>query len=698
MRYKFFIHRTSFTVLVLFLLLLVVVILCYTDLSVASDTGVFRSPLANPLSSFDPSLHNVAVQQLAFSEAAQKASAYIAQREGIPVEALTIASDHPTEYPALGRKFQVVTLVDTRFDGEVYKLLVDLSNGQIEEDIFALLAAEAQAYQARNNKLEPALYERLQVLEDDDIIPVAVWVKASSNKGLAGQQQVAFATLVAKYPEAKIAVEQSGKPMDVEDPELAERIYAEYIELLNDETSVRTQPLIAELSQQGFTVVSYEGIPSFSVSLPKRMILDLAQHSDVSSIYLIEINKQFEMDSAAYTALAPTVWIRGYNGTGVNIAILDIGNVESNNPFLTLLPDVRPEITNVSDHATHMANIAAGFHSAYEGIAPGAAILSTGEDGTQSDEIVALQWAFSHGAQLLSNSGGFEEDTVLHWNDRAFDYWTRNLSRLVVKSAGNNSSGAYHLTSPGKAWNLITVGAIDDNNTSSWADDMMWVDSSYTNPVSPHGDREKPEVVAVGASVTAPSSNGTIVASWGTSSAVPQVAGVAALLIDRNPVLIFWPEAIRAIIMASATHNIEGPSIIARGQGDLRDGAGAINADLADIVAQTRMDETTTCYSSCWWGEAITDSNFPKGTRLERHFYADQGDLIRVVIAWWANADTPSNDYSFSQLDTDLDLFITNPNGMAVSSAASVSWDNNYEMGQFVALQSGEYTISVQKN
>ncbi|MGC8898812.1 MAG: hypothetical protein ACP5ON_11355 [Bacteroidota bacterium] len=42
--------------------------------------------------------------------------------------------------------------------------------------------------------------------------------------------------------------------------------------------------------------------------------------------------------------------------------------------------------------------------------------------------------------------------------------------------------------------------------------------------------------------------------------------------------------------MASATHNITGPTTIVRGQGDLRDGAGAINAALADTVAQLRAE------------------------------------------------------------------------------------------------------------
>jgi hypothetical protein len=175
------------------------------------------------------------------------------------------------------------------------------------------------------------------------------------------------------------------------------------------------------------------------------------------------------------------------------------------------------------------------------------------------------------------------------------------------------------------------------------------------------------------------------------------VAGLVALLIHRNPALSYWPEAAKAIIMASATHNIEGPSIIVRGQGDLRDGAGAINAALADTVARLRGSATGTCYTSCWWGHFITNSDFPIGTDLERKFYADQGDLIRVAIAWWAHADTPSNNYSFDQLDTDLDLRIKAPNGQWVSGANSASFDNNYEMVQFLATQRGQYTIAVRK-
>ena len=663
-------------------------------LSVVSGSGLFDSPLATPTPTRSVPPLPTPTPKPVPSEAAQQALAYIVQREGIPVEALVIVADHPTEYPASGREFQVVTLLDTRPEGQPWKLLVDLTNGRMEEDISTLLVAEARAHQARYGKLQPSLYERLQTLKSNEAVPVAVWMAAGPGQTLAEQQEAAFATLAAKYPEAKAALERSGKPMDVDDPELAQRIEAEYVALLNAETRVRTQPLVTELERSGFTVIAYEGLPSFTAVLPQREILKLAHRADVSSIYLVEAKKQLEMDSAAPTVLAPPVWGRGYDGSGVTIAILDIGNVDPNNTFLNLSPTSRPGVMGIFNHATETASAASSFHGTYRGIAYGATVLSVGEDGTQADEISALQWAFDQGARILNNSGGFEVDANVNWTDRAFDYWTRQRFLLVVKSSGNTSG---HITSPGKAWNLITVGGIEDNNTAGWSDDQMWTNSAYTNPVSLHNDREKPEVVAVGADVTVLANNNAFHTVWGTSIAAPQVAGLAALLIDRNSSLSTWPEASRAIIMASATHNIEGPSIIVRGEGDLRDGAGAINADLADTVAQLRADTSTTCQVLCWWGHSIDNSSFPIGTNLERTFYAKEGDWIRVAIAWWAHADTPGNNYSFDRLDTDLDLRIKDPNNQYISNVSSLSWDNNYEMVEFVAPQTGEYKIAVRK-
>jgi hypothetical protein len=50
---------------------------------------------------------------------------------------------------------------------------------------------------------------------------------------------------------------------------------------------------------------------------------------------------------------------------------------------------------------------------------------------------------------------------------------------------------------------------------------------------------------------------------------------------------------------------------------------------------------------------------------------------------------------NFDRLDTDLDLYISGPDGYSVTYSGS--WDNNYELVDFVAQQTGQYTIGVYK-
>ena len=354
---------------------LAVIALGQTHPGIASRAALFDSPLPTPTSQ-PPAPTPTPLPSP--SQAAQVALAYIAKREGIPADLLSIVADHPTEYPNLDRQFQVVTVLDTRPQGQIYKLLVDLRSGRIEEDISALLAAEARAHEARYGKLQPALHERLQELNDDETLPVAIWVVAGPGQSLAEQQTAAFATLAARYPEARAALERFGKPMDVSDPALRQRIEAEYIELLNAQAEARSRSLLTELTHRGFTITTYPGMPSFTAILPKRVILELSQRSDVSAIYLVEAEAKPELDSVVPSSLAPIVWARGYDGSGVTIAILEHGNVDPNNSFLHLSPVRRDADNGVQDHTTRVASDAASFDDTYRGMAPGATILSAG--------------------------------------------------------------------------------------------------------------------------------------------------------------------------------------------------------------------------------------------------------------------------------------------------------------------------------
>jgi len=634
-------------------------------------------------------------QEGEYSEAALAALAQVAEREGIPFEALTITADHPTEFPALRRSFQVVTLVDTRPEGRVYKLLVDLVDYLIVDNVPALLRSETEAHRARYGSLEPALYERLQPLQDEDTVVVAVWVAAQPGQTLAELQRAAFDTLAARYLEAAEAMERTGKPFVVDDPELAERIYREYIDFIKTGNRARTQPLVTEIENRGFTITTYDGVPCFAAVLPKYVVQELSNRQDVRAIYLIETEVQPTLDSAVPGAFAPTVWGRGYDGGGQTIAIMDPGNVRTK-VYLHLSPNRRDSPFGETQHATLVANDAASFDETYTGMAPGATILSVGTNEYQWDVPAALEWALEEGASVINFSAVYEYDNNMNWTDKVFDYWAYQGFKPIIAAAGNSGGS---LGSPAKAWNVITVGAHDDYNDTNWAGDQMWGDSSYVNPYSVHNDREKPEVVAVGGNyVTSralPYPNPPVGAN-GTSMAAPQVAGLAALLLQRDSDLQWYPEVVKAIIMASATHNIEGPlSIPYPSQGDQKDGAGAINAELADRIAQVKGWADTPCDTSCWWLQEINDQQLPEGEHLERTFNASQGDVIRVVISWWSDTDGPPY-YSVDTLNIDLDLRIKDPYGLWVANASSQWSDNNYEMVQFIAPLTGQYTIDVE--
>lgn len=389
MAYKLILRVILPTVFTLAMTVLVAVVLAQTHPGVAlGTTALFDSPLPTPTSvSPAPTPSPTPGPSLA----AQAALTFIAKREGIPVDTLRVVDDHPTEYPNLGRQFQVVTVLDTRPQGQAYKLLVDLRSGRIEEEVSTLLAAEARAHQARYGKLQRALYERLQSLDDEETLPVAIWVAASPGQSLAEQQATAFAVLADRYPEVREVMEHFGKPMDVSDSALRQRIESEYLALLADQTRARIRPLATELERRGFTITTYGEVPSLTTALPKRVILELARRPDVSAIYLIETQEQPALDSAVPTSLAPFVWDLGYDGTGVTIAILEHGNVDPNNSFLHLSPNRRDADNGVQDHTTRVASDAASFHDTYRGIAPGATILSAGENGQQADVVTALQ-------------------------------------------------------------------------------------------------------------------------------------------------------------------------------------------------------------------------------------------------------------------------------------------------------------------
>jgi subtilisin family serine protease len=253
-----------------------------------------------------------------------------------------------------------------------------------------------------------------------------------------------------------------------------------------------------------------------------------------------------------------------------------------------------------------------------------------------------------------------------------------NRWRTIVKSAGNRNCSIAgtpdaDVTSPGLAYNVVTVGGLDDQGTAQWSDDTMYACSSFGDPTSRNGDREKPELVAPGANIEMvdPGPANLFVDS-GTSFAAPHVTGVTALLIQQNSRLTVWPEILRAVLMASATHNIEGSTRLSD-----QDGAGGVAANRASGIVGN---------PPAWDGVGFACST-PHTLDLTTRAMGRRTHH-RVAISW--TTDPAFADYT-QRPSADIDLQVVDSLGRVVASSSS--WDNTTEIVEFDSWSADTYTV-----
>ena len=299
------------------------------------------------------------------------------------------------------------------------------------------------------------------------------------------------------------------------------------------------------------------------------------------------------------TINADDVWNQGYTGKNVVVAVLDSGtNYEHKDIKANLWEGYDDEgnlihgwnfIANNSDisdafgHGTHCAGIVCGDGTSGQstGVAPDAKLMTVkivgdGGTGTPAQMLSGVQFAVANGANILSMSLGFK-DTQLSIDQKesiraAFDN-VLAAGAIVCAAAGNdgNDWGApnnvdYPAACPspwrnpdqtleGGLSSVVCVGANDLAASSQGP--STWEGTSYND--YPYNDGEsmgliRPDISAPGNLVYSLNhlQSDKYRLNSGTSQATPCVAGVMALMLEKNSTLT--PAQLTEIIETTAAN------------------------------------------------------------------------------------------------------------------------------------------------
>jgi hypothetical protein len=602
-------------------------------------------------------LVNLAPSGFARSDLDRRAIEIIAERNHIPTDRLAVENSAPAQF-----SLQEFTAFDFKIEdietGSPYSVALDKDGNEVSID--DLMQREKDFYLSRYGKMTVDLAEMLDKVSPDEFLSVNILL-----------HQTGEITLQRPATSPELSQDQ------------VTGLYGKLDQQRADLAAGATRPFLERLVGMGLNGTANKLVPIVSANIRPGSIREIAGIDEVERIEL-ESQAVPRLDVARLTIRADQVQggRSGNFGQGIQVAQVEVfgGRVAASNPFLSVQQDPYFICPSDSAHATGVAGIIASWNTPMFGIAPGVTLRAYGSctDGWQLEDraTAAQQW----GARILNISWSdlfaHMNDTSLYYDDAVINGW-----RTVVVAGGNDAQIFWPFMPPADSFNVITVGDFDDIGTTNLADDVMAQSSTRLDPASLHSDRQKPEVAAPGENIntTSVSSPFNDFTGSGTSFSAPMVTGTAALMMRANGSLSVWPEAVKAILMATAVHNIEGDDRLS----DV-DGAGGIDARRATDVARSITGK---------WGARGYTCNEPSSLDIDTLFI-NAGTTVRAAVAWDQN--TSSSGFQYGDRPTaDLDIQIIDPQGRVVASSSS--FDNTYEVVRFNALVSGVYTLRVNK-
>ena len=562
------------------------------------------------------------------------------------------------------------------------------ADGTLGERAAPPAAVGTSATAALASKADDALRSAVAGAGPAARLPVAVWLEADP--------AAAVAAVVARHPE----VPWIGDRPVVGDLPTLRALRAE-LDAARRGVYGAVQAAYRQRIEALGGAIAYESTatPLVFADVPAGSIATIAADPGVTGLGL-EQPWSPSMATAGPAVQADWTGGPGDQGTGVRVAVVEYHNVRPGGDLAGHVVASHSTTGTLAytgggtfDHPTWVAGAVASQNGTWRGVAPGAVIVSSGTGGYSpsiaNDRaiIAAADWAISAAggdADIVNTSLVQDTATGAAEARRYFDAIAYESGRLPVSAAGNFVNfNNWTVGSPGTAWNVLTVGGIDDRGTLATSDDRVWYvpgsnGANYADPPgtawNADGDFNKPDVAAPAVGVR--TANG--LAASGTSVATPIVAGIAAQLMARSPTLATWPEAVRAIVIAGAVRHTVMPDGSVNAD---HEGAGTVNALWANRI----IGQGDSPYGGMTFG------TMSAGTRPAVSIEVTAGQRVRVALAWSSH----TSGAMLTKADTltaDLDLRVTLPGG---ATRGSYTLDNANEWVEFVAPASGTARIEV---
>ncbi len=569
----------------------------------------------------------------------------------------------------------------------------------------------------KTEKMSPELLKKLDGLGPNDSVDVYIILYDVDHDQVMNSFKDRFPDEYNEYTKAKNSDTGYGRRVLADDnPDYDESGYLDPIngdllqcaieqkrELYSEEYTNNNNAFLNDYNITEHLFVS-RFAPLIVVSVSKGKLKLLEEDNRIYSLDLFENLKAEEelilANNQSYAAKVRDYY--GNKGAGVKIGQIEPGVPDLNFPGLS-----NASITCYSNYygtTTHASRVARIMVGQNDGIAPQADLYCTDFNNLLSF-YTGIEWLIECGVNIINMSAGFTSgnpssptavgkyNTCCKW----VDHIAIQHDVHFVKSAGNrgptedNPYGDSYITCPGMAYNVITVGGLDDSNSSDVSDAVISDFSSYKE--QDMSDRaEKPNLVAAATNIAVGNTTDS-----GTSFAAPQVSGVIAQLCSYESSLKTKQSIMGAILAAGSTCKVTGNNPGSNGgkfinyaineQISNKEGAGRLNADEARKIIKNGK----------YWKKTIYANSFPYTQNV--YISSANNTLIRVAIFWLKRNSLSSSDHTNTSMTepafSNLDLKVYAPDGSLIDTSEA-DW-SNFEIVQFEPTQTGYYQIVISK-